>query len=157
MSDVEQDDTTKNTAAVNLAIEVIVIPVADVDRAVSFYKGLGWRLDADYEAGPEFRIVQVTPPGSPCSVHIGRGLTTAQPGSVRAYLVASDIEAARADLIGKGADVSPLFHHVYDTGSEVRVDGRAPDGRSYATYASFTDPDGNVWTLQEVTERAPGR
>ncbi|MBY8878261.1 glyoxalase [Streptomyces sp. PLK6-54] len=140
-----------------VAVEVVVIPVEDVDRALSFYQGLGWRLDADYEAGPEFRIVQVTPPGSPCSVHFGRGLTTAEPGSARAYLVASDIEAARADLIGKGADVSPVFHNVYDTGAEVRVDGRDPDGRSYATYASFTDPDANVWTLQEVGERAPGR
>lgn len=157
MSATEQTDIQKNAAAAKLAVEVIVIPVAEVDRALSFYQGLGWRLDADYEAGPEFRIVQVTPVGSPCSVHFGRGLTTAQPGSARGYLVASDIEAARADLIGKGADVSPVFHNVYDSGAEVHVDGRDPDGRSYATYATLTDPDGNVWTLQEVTARAPGR
>ncbi|SEP08022.1 VOC family protein [Actinacidiphila rubida] len=151
MSDENKD------AAVEVKVEVVVIPVADVDRALRFYQGLGWRLDADYEAGPEFRIVQVTPPGSPCSVHFGRGLTSAQPGSSRAYLVAYDIEKARADLIGKGADVSPVFHNVYDTGAEVRVDGPDPDGRSYATYATLADPDGNEWTLQEVRERAPGR
>lgn len=151
MSDANKDP------AVEVKVEVIVIPVADVNRSLAFYRALGWRLDADYEAGAEFRIVQVTPPGSPCSVHFGRGLTSAQPGSSRAYLVAHDIERARADLIGKGADVTPVFHNVYDTGAEVRMEGPDPGGRSYATYASFSDPDGNEWTLQEVRERAPGR
>ncbi|MEU8076392.1 VOC family protein [Catellatospora citrea] len=142
----------------DMKVEVVVIPVADVDRALAFYRGLGWRLDADYEAGPKFRIVQLTPPGSACSVHFGRGLTPAAPGSLQGtYLVVADLEAARADLIGRGVEVSGVFHNSYDNGYQERVDGPAPDGRSYASFATFTDPDGNGWLLQEVMQRAPGR
>ncbi|MGV9235014.1 VOC family protein [Streptomyces nigra] len=141
-----------------MKFEVAALPVADVDRALRFYQGLGWRLDADYEAGPEFRIVQLTPPGSESSIHFGRGVTPAAPGSAHGlYLVVKDIEQARADLLKRGVDVSEAYHNTYDTGAQVRVDGPAPDGRSYATFASFSDPDGNGWLLQEVKERAPGR
>ncbi|MEU5786143.1 VOC family protein [Micromonospora purpureochromogenes] len=141
-----------------MKLEVVVIPVADVDRALRFYQGLGWRLDADYEAGPKFRIVQLTPPGSACSIHLGRGLTSAAPGTAQGtYLVVSDIDQARADLISRGVEVSEVYHNVYDTGDQERVDGPAPDRRSYASFASFTDPDGNGWLLQEVKERQPGR
>ncbi|MEU1535275.1 VOC family protein [Streptomyces fagopyri] len=139
-------------------LEVVVLPVTDVDRALSFYQGLGWRLDADYEAGARFRIVQMTPPGSPCSIHIGRGITPAAPGSARnTYLVVSDLDRARADLIGRGVDVSEIFHHAYDTGSQERVPGAASERRSYASFATFSDPDGNSWLLQEVRVRQPGR
>ncbi|GIF68453.1 hypothetical protein Ais01nite_64880 [Asanoa ishikariensis] len=141
-----------------LKLEVVAIPVADVDRALRFYQGLGWRLDADYEAGPKFRIVQLTPPGSACSIQFGRGVTPAAPGTVQnTYLVVSDLGQARADLISKGVQVSEIFHNVYDSGDQERVDGYAPDGRSYASFASFTDPDGNGWLLQEIKERQPGR
>ncbi|MFC7241310.1 VOC family protein [Catellatospora aurea] len=144
--------------AVDMKVEVVVLPVADVDRALNFYRGLGWRLDADYEAGPRFRIVQLTPPGSACSVHLGRGLTPAAPGTVQGtYLVVDDLDRAREDLLGRGVEVSPVFHNTYDNGFQERVDGRAPDGRSYASFATFTDPDGNGWLMQEVKERAPGR
>lgn len=138
--------------------EVVVIPVADVDRALRFYQGLGWRLDADYEAGPKFRIVQLTPPGSACSIRLGRGLTPAAPGTAQGtHLVVSDIDQAHADLISRGAGVSEVYHNVYDTGDHERVDAPAPDRRSYASFASFTDPDGNGWLLREVKERQPGR
>lgn len=142
---------------VDMKIEVHVIPVADVDRALRFYQSLGWRLDADFEAGPEFRIAQLTPPGSECAIIFGRGVSSAAPGSAEGYLVVLDLDKARADLVGRGVEVSEIFHKVYDTGAEVRVDGREPDGRSYASYASFSDPDGNGWLLQEVQERLPGR
>ncbi|MDQ0823722.1 catechol 2,3-dioxygenase-like lactoylglutathione lyase family enzyme [Arthrobacter sp. V1I7] len=141
-----------------MKLEVLVLPVSDVGRSLGFYQGLGWRIDADFEAGPEFRIVQLTPPGSPCSIHIGRGITSSAPGSAQGnYLVVSDIERARADLISRGADVTEVFHNLYDTGTPERVYGHAPDRTSYGSYASFSDPDGNVWLLQEVTERQPGR
>jgi len=149
-------DTTEELLPMKL--EVLVLPVSDVDRSLGFYQGLGWRLDADYEAGPEFRIVQLTPPGSPCSIHIGRGITPSAPGSAQGnYLVVSDIDRARADLISRGADVTEVFHNLYDTGAQERVYSHAPDRGSYRSYASFSDPDGNGWVLQEVTERQPGR
>jgi len=141
-----------------MKLEVVVIPVTDVDRALRFYQGLGWRLDADYEAGPTFRIVQLTPPGSDCSIHFGRGVTPSAPGSAHdTYLVVSDIERARADLISKGAEVSEVFHNSYDSGTQERVYGPAPGRTSYGTFATFSDPDGNRWILQEITERQPGR
>ncbi|MCM0674027.1 VOC family protein [Micromonospora phytophila] len=147
-----------NEPTMLMKLEVVVIPVADVDCALRFYQGLGWRLDADFEAGPKFRAVQLTPPGSACSIHLGRGLTPAAPGTAQGtYLVVSDIDQARADLISRGVEVSEVFHNVYDTGDQERVDGPAPDRRSYASFASFTDPDGNGWLLQEVKERQPGR
>ncbi len=146
------------TEELPMKLEVLVIPVGDVDRSLRFYQSLGWRLDADYEAGPTFRIVQLTPPGSPCSIHIGRGVTPSAPGSAQGnYLVVSDIDRARADLISKGVEVTEPFHNLYDTGAQERVYGYAADRRSYATYATFNDPDGNSWVLQEVTERQPGR
>lgn len=141
-----------------MKLEVVVIPVTDVDRALRFYQGLGWRLDADYEAGPAFRVVQLTPPGSGCSIHFGRGVTPSAPGSAHdTYLVVSDIERARADLISKGAEVSEVFHNIYDSGAQERVYGPAPGRTSYGTFATFSDPDGNKWILQEITERQPGR
>jgi catechol 2,3-dioxygenase-like lactoylglutathione lyase family enzyme len=141
-----------------MKLEVVVIPVADVDRAVGFYRSLGWRLDNDLDAGPEFRAVQFTPPGSECSIHFGRGVTSLAPGSVQGtYLVVSDINRARADLISKGVEVSEIFHNSYETGVPVRVDGYPADAGSYAALATFSDPDGNGWLLQEVKERLPGR
>ena len=138
-------------------LEVVAIPVADVDRSIRFYRDLGWRLDADYEAGEKFRIVQITPPGAACSVQFGRGVTPAPPGSALCFLVVTDIDEARKELLGKGVDVSEVFHHVYDHGFEERVDGPDPGRSSYRSFVTFDDPDGNTWRLQEVTQRAPGR
>ena len=140
----------------DLKLEVVVLPVSDVDRAKRFYEGLGWRLDADFAGVGTWRVVQMTPPGSPCSIHFGKGVTTAAPGSAKnLYLVVSDIEPARAELVGRGADVSQPFHFTAFGGPP--VPGREPTGRSYGTYASFSDPDGNTWLLQEVKTRLPGR
>lgn len=136
-------------------LEVVTLPVADVDRAKEFYEGLGWRLDIDFEPGPGLRGVQLTPPGSPCSIQFGVGLTPAEPGSAQAtYLVVTDLEEARAQLIERGADVSEVSHR--DEAGEV-VSGLDPERRSYSSRATFSDPDGNSWVLQEVTERLPGR
>jgi catechol 2,3-dioxygenase-like lactoylglutathione lyase family enzyme len=138
---------------IDYKLEVVTLPVTDVDRAKRFYQSLGWRLDADIVRGDAFRVIQLTPPHSPCSVAFGQGITTGEPGSVqRLILAVSDIDAARADLISRGAEVSEVFH--LDGG---RVPGPDPEGRSYQTYASFTDPDGNGWLLQEITTRLPGR
>src|SRR6202453_4087391 len=143
---------------VEMKLEVVVIPVSDVDRAKRFYGGLGWRLDADFVIGDQFRVVQFTPPGSPCSIPFGTALTgfaPAAPGSAQGlYLVVSDIEAARAELVDRGVDVSEVFHRV---GGGDRVSGPDPERRSYGSFASFNDPDGNGWLLQEVTARLPGR
>jgi catechol 2,3-dioxygenase-like lactoylglutathione lyase family enzyme len=140
----------------DLKLEVVVIPVSDVDRAKRFYEGLGWRLDADFTNGPNWRGVQMTPPGSACSIQFGKGLTKAVPGSVQGtFLVVDDIEAARAELIAKGANVSEPFHLTEVGGTP--IPGRDPEGRSYFSYASFTDPDGNSWLLQEIKTRFPGR
>ena len=152
---------TRIAATVDLKVEVVVIPVADVDRAKRFYEGLGWRLDADFAYGDEWRLVQLTPPGSPCSIMIGKGFTPAVPGSVHGtFLVVDDLEAARAQLIGRGVDVSEVFHFQGDllnARSNGHTPGRDPQGRSYFSFASFNDPDGNGWLLQEVTTRFPGR
>jgi catechol 2,3-dioxygenase-like lactoylglutathione lyase family enzyme len=140
---------------VEMKLEVVVIPVSDVDRAKRFYEGLGWRLDADFTE-QDFRVVQLTPPGSPCSIHFGKGVTKAVPGTVQSlYLVVSDIEDARDELIGRGVEVSEAFHNAGIKGP--RLPGRDPDGRPYNTYASFSDPDGNGWLLQEIRKRLPGR
>src|SRR5262245_40560589 len=140
---------------VDLKLEVVVILVSDVDRAKRFYEGLGWRLDADFPGENNFRVVQMTPPGSPCSIHFGRGVTGAGPGSVQnLYLVVSDLEAARADLIGRGVDVSEAFHFAGFGGP--RVTGPDPEGGSYRSLATFKDPDGNGWLLQEIKTRLPG-
>jgi catechol 2,3-dioxygenase-like lactoylglutathione lyase family enzyme len=149
-------------ATVALKIEVVVIPVSDVDRAKSFYGGLGWRLDADVAAGDHWRLVQMTPPGSPCSVMFGKGFTSAVPGSVQGtFLVVDDVEAARAELIAHGVDVSEVFHFEENllrvVGTNGRVPGLDPKRSSYFSFASFSDPDGNSWLLQEVRTRFPGR
>jgi catechol 2,3-dioxygenase-like lactoylglutathione lyase family enzyme len=149
---------------VALRLEAVVIPVSDVDRAKQFYLKLGWRLDADFPFDNGFRVVQLTPPGSPASVQFGTKLTSAAPGSAQNnYLVVSDIQAARDELIGLGLDVSGPFHAEnpgaqFDAGITTgAVAGLAPDRASYGSYAAFSDPDGNRWLLQEVTVRLPGR
>ncbi|HUQ55175.1 VOC family protein [Lentzea sp.] len=143
-------------------LEVAVIPVSDVDRAVHFYKALGWRFDAEFADDEGYRLVQLTPPGSPASIIFGTGVTTAAPGSTEGlHLVVDDIVAAREDLVGRGVQVSEIFHDktgvFHHAGTEARVDGPAPDRSSYGSFASFSDPDGNGWVLQEVTTRLPGR
>jgi catechol 2,3-dioxygenase-like lactoylglutathione lyase family enzyme len=146
---------TPRARRVDMKLEVVVIAVSDVDRAKRFYSNLGWRLDADFVRGDAFRGVQFTPPGSSCSIHFGTGITSAVPGSARGlYLVVSDIEAARAELVDRGVDVSEVFHRAVGEGP---ISGPDPARRSYASYATFTDPDGNEWLLQEVTVRLPGR
>jgi catechol 2,3-dioxygenase-like lactoylglutathione lyase family enzyme len=148
--------STQSTPVNGLKLEVVVIPVSDVDRAKRFYLGLGWRLDADFTNGPDWRVVQVTPPGSPCSIHFGKGLTKATPGSVQGlYLVVSDVGAARAELVGYGADVTEVFHFAAIGGPP--LPGPDPEGHSYSTFASFKDPDGNGFLLQEIKTRLPGR
>jgi catechol 2,3-dioxygenase-like lactoylglutathione lyase family enzyme len=139
----------------DMRVEVVVIPVTDVERAKRFYGGLGWRLDADFPAGDAFRVVQFTPPGSACSIHFGVGLTTGTPGSSRAYLVVSDMVKAREELVVRDVTVSEVSHRV-ELGKP-NVAGRHPQRQSYASFASFSDPDGNTWVLQEVTARLPGR
>jgi catechol 2,3-dioxygenase-like lactoylglutathione lyase family enzyme len=143
---------------ITMKLEVIVIPVSDIDRAKRFYGNLGWRLDADFATGDDFRVIQVTPPGSSCSIHFGTartGIKPAVPGSAQGlYLVVSDIEAARAELVDRGVDVSEVFHRA---GREGRLSGPDPERRSYSSFVSFSDPDGNGWLVQEVTARLPGR
>jgi catechol 2,3-dioxygenase-like lactoylglutathione lyase family enzyme len=145
-----------------MKLEVVVLPVADVDRSKDFYEALGWREDADFAAGPDFRVVQLTPPGSACSVIFGAGVTSAAPGSADGLqLTVADIGAARAELIERGADVSEVFHDAggvfHHAGAAKRVTGPAPDHASYGSFASFSDPDGNGWLIQEITTRLPGR
>jgi catechol 2,3-dioxygenase-like lactoylglutathione lyase family enzyme len=154
---------TPGTKPANLRLEVVVLPVADVDRAKQFYGRLGWRLDGDGGDG-DWRLVQMTPPGSPCSIIFGSGVTDAAPGAVRTVLAVDDIDAAREELIGLGADVGEVYHDAlgglaggFHAGDEGRAPGPDPEGRSYASYASFDDPDGNEWVLQQINERLPGR
>jgi catechol 2,3-dioxygenase-like lactoylglutathione lyase family enzyme len=144
--------TLPRAATVDLKLEVVAIPVSDVDRAKAFYMRLGWTLDADFMIGKDFRAVQLTPPGSPCSIHLN---TTGVPGSAQGtFLVVADLDAARTELIARGVDVSGVFH--FDGDHNV-VPGRDAERESYGSYASFTDPDGNRWILQQVTKRLPGR
>jgi len=145
-----------------MRLEVVVIPVSDVDKAKDFYQGLGWRLDADVTPGPDYRVVQLTPPGSACSVVFGSGVSPAVPGSVQGlHLVAADIDAARAELTARGAEVSEVFHDgsgiFHHAGTQGRVTGPAPGHASYGSFVSFADPDGNGWLVQEITTRLPGR
>ena len=151
-------------ATVDMKFEVVVIPVSDVDRAKEFYGRLGWRLDADFRFDNGFRVVQFTPPGSECSIQFGTNVTSVAPGSAQSlYLVVSDIVAARVELLARGVDVSEVFHpgapgaHFQPVGASDRVPGPAPDHLSYRSYATFSDPDGNSWLLQEITTRLPGR
>jgi catechol 2,3-dioxygenase-like lactoylglutathione lyase family enzyme len=145
----------------DLKLEVVVLPVADVDRSKQFYERLGWRLDADFTDGKGWRALQLTPPGSPGSIIFGKGVTTAVPGSVQGtFLIVDDVEAARAELIKRGADVSEVFHFdgpLHVDGTKGRVAGKDPEGQSYRSWASFSDPDGNSWMLQEIKTRLPGR
>jgi catechol 2,3-dioxygenase-like lactoylglutathione lyase family enzyme len=151
MTSTETSTVTPKVGTIDMSLEVVTLPVSDVDRAKRFYQSLGWRLDADFAAGDDIRGVQFTPPHSGCSIHIGKGLTAAEPGSVdRLILAVKDIDAARDDLIGRGVDVGEVY--------EARPPGfESVQGRSYFAYASFRDPDGNGWLLQEVTTRLPGR
>ena len=168
-TEVRTDDATSvaRVGRFDMKLEIVVIPVSDVDRAKEFYWRLGWRLDADFAGGDDFRIMQFTPPGSGCSVILGKNVSAAAPGSAQGlYLVVSDIEASRKELLDRGVEVSDVFHDaagVY-TGPDKpylfgrrRVSGRDPEHRSYRSFASFSDPDGNGWLLQEVTTRLPGR
>jgi catechol 2,3-dioxygenase-like lactoylglutathione lyase family enzyme len=158
--------TEGSRARVDMKLEIVVIPVSDVDRAKQFYANLGWRLDADF-AGGDWRVIQFTPPGSPCSVIFGKNVTAAAPGSAQGlYLIVSDIEAARNDLLGRGIKVSEAFHGGGDAHAgtdepylfgRLRVSGPDPSRGSYQSFASFSDPDGNGWLLQEITARLPGR
>jgi catechol 2,3-dioxygenase-like lactoylglutathione lyase family enzyme len=161
------DDTgNASTAKVDMKFEIVVIPVSDVDRAKDFYTKLGWRLDADFDNGNDFRVIQFTPPGSSCSVIFGKNVTAAAPGSAQGlYLIVSDIEAARKELLARGIAVSEVFHSggVYSGPDDpylfgrVRVKGPDPQHGSYCSFASFRDPDGNGWLFQEITTRLPGR
>jgi catechol 2,3-dioxygenase-like lactoylglutathione lyase family enzyme len=149
-------DVAPSAGTVDMKLEVVVIPVSDVDRAKRFYSDLGWRLDADFVVGEEFRGVQFTPPGSPASIHFGKGIPSAAPGTANGlYLVVSDIQAVRAELLGRGVEVSETFHRAGP--GKPAISGPDPERRSYFTYATFNDPDGNEWLLQEVTTRFPGR
>ena len=146
-------DVAPSAGTVDMKLEVVVIPVSDVDRAKRFYSDLGWRLDADFVISDAFRAVQFTPPGSSCSIHFGTGITSAAPGSAqRLYLVVSDIEAARAELVERGVDVSEV-RHMGPSGWEPGPD---PERRDYGSFADFSDPDGNTWVLQEVRRSEPG-
>jgi predicted enzyme related to lactoylglutathione lyase len=156
--------TYARVGGVDMKLEVVVIPVSDVDRAKEFYGGLGWRLDADFRFENGFRIVQFTPPGSGCSIQFGTSVTSAAPGSAQSlYLVVSDIEAARDELRARGAEVSEVFHagtpgaQFQPDGAGGRVRGPAPDHATYGSFVTFRDPDGNGWLLQEITKRLPGR
>jgi len=154
-------DTTPaaSVGKIDMKLEVVLLPVSDVDRAKEFYGRLGWRLDADFTTGDD-RVLQFTPPGSPCSVHFGRNLTAAAPGSAQGlFLIVSDLQAARQELAGRGVEVSEVFHFAgwNRVAPDARVSGPAPDRRSYASFVSFSDPDGNGWLVQEITTRLPGR
>lgn len=152
---------------IDMKFEIVVIPVSDVDRAKNFYSTLGWRLDADFASGDDWRVIQFTPPGSGCSVIFGKNVTAAAPGSAKGlYLIVSDIEATRKDLLARGIKVSEPFHGGGDvhTGADepylfgrLRVSGPDPKRQSYSSFASFSDPDGNGWLFQEITGRLPGR
>jgi len=158
---------TPEARGVDMKLEIVVIPVSDVDRAKRFYSKLGWRLDADFAAGDDFRVIQFTPPGSGCSVIFGKNVTAAAPGSAQGlYLIVSDIKAARDELLGRGVEISKVFHGAGDVyaGTDepylfgrLRVSGPDPEHRSYRSFASFNDPDGNGWLFQELTARLPGR
>ena len=155
-----------NVPGVDMKFEIVVIPVSDIDRAKEFYTRLGWRLDADYDNGSDFRVIQFTPLGSGCSVIFGRNVTAATPGSAQGlYLIVSDVAAARNELLCRGVEIGEVFHSsgVYSGPDEpylfgrVRVNGPDPEHRSYRSFASFHDPDGNGWLFQEITTRLPGR
>jgi catechol 2,3-dioxygenase-like lactoylglutathione lyase family enzyme len=146
---------------IEMKLEILVLPVSDVDRAKRFYLSLGWRLDADFATADDWRVVQVTPPGSACSILFGKGLTTATPGSIQGmFLIVDDVAAARAKLVEDSVEVSEVFHFkggLHVDGTNGRLPGPDPEGQSYRSWASFKDPDGNNWLLQEIKTRLPGR
>jgi catechol 2,3-dioxygenase-like lactoylglutathione lyase family enzyme len=149
-------------APVDMKLEVVLLGITDIDRAKAFYQNLGWRFDGDFTVGDDFRIVQMTPHNSQCSIIFGKGIRSTEPGLAESLVLAvDDIDAAREDLIARGVEVSEVFHYAggpfNNTGEKPRVSGRDPEGRTYFTYASFEDPDGNGWLLQEVKTRLPGR
>ena len=157
----EKTEAAPQAKPVDMRLEVVTIPVSDVDRAKAFYEKLGWRLDIDIANG-DFRGVHFTPHHSQASIIFGKGSRAGEPGSAQGLVLAvDDLDAARADLLARGVDVSEVFHYAggpfNDTGENPRVAGRDPEGRSYFTFASFEDPDGNGWLLQEITARLPGR
>ncbi len=163
----KESSTNAGAAPLATKLEIVVIPVSDIDRAKEFYAKLGWRLDADFPGSDDYRVIQFTPPGSGCSIIFGKNVTPAAPGSAQGlYLIVSDIEAARAELITRGVEVSEVFHDAgpvhggkdepYLFGRQ-RVAGRDPEKGSYRSFASFHDPDGNGWLFQEITTRLPGR
>lgn len=155
LNTVTERDVASTSGVFDMRLEVVVIPVSDVERAKQFYGRLGWRLDAEFVKGDAFHGVQFTPPGSACSIHIGKGITSAVPGSARGlFLVVSNLETARAGLVARGIAVSEFFHLLPGDAPSPGLD---PMRRSYASYATLSDPDGNEWLLQEVTARAPGR
>jgi len=168
-NEVRTNDAATNAALArpDMKLEVVVIPVSDVDRAKEFYGKLGWRLDIDFDNGKDYRVIEFTPPGSGCSVIFGKNVTAAAPGSAQGlYLIVSDVEAARKELVDRGVEISEVFHDaagVYAGQDEpylfgrVRVSGADPKRSSYRSFASFSDPDGNGWLFQELTHRAPGR
>jgi catechol 2,3-dioxygenase-like lactoylglutathione lyase family enzyme len=156
------NEATPGVKPVDMKLEVVMLGVSDVDRAKAFYEKLGWRFDGDFAAGDDFRIVQMTPHNSEASIIFGKGIRSAQPGLADSLVLAvDDLDAARDDLIARGVDVSEVFHYAggpfNDTGENPRVSGRDPEGRTYFSFASFEDPDGNGWLLQEVKTRLPGR
>jgi len=158
----ERVSPVASAGRVDMKLEVVVIPVSDVDRAKRFYGSLGWRLDADFVTGDDFRVVQFTPRGSGSSIIFGKNVTSAQPGSAQGlHLIVSDIGAAREELVGRGVEMSEVFHDIggvfHHAGADGRVSGPDPNRRSYGSFASFSDPDGNGWLFQEVTTRLPGR
>jgi catechol 2,3-dioxygenase-like lactoylglutathione lyase family enzyme len=166
-TDMSSEIAAANARGLDMKLEIVVIPVSDVDRAKSFYSNLGWRLDADFAAGDDWRVIQFTPPGSGCSVIFGKNVTAAAPGSAQGlYLIVSDVEAARNELLGRGVKVGEVFHATGDTHTGTdepflsgrhRVSGAEPHRGSYRSFASFNDPDGNGWLFQEITSRLPGR
>jgi catechol 2,3-dioxygenase-like lactoylglutathione lyase family enzyme len=163
----ENLNTNTKGRTIDMRLEIVVIPVSDTDRSKQFYASLGWRLDADFAAGNDFRVIQFTPPGSSCSVIFGKNVTAAAPGSAKGlYLIVSNIDTAREELRGRGVAISEAFHDSGDVHvgahepylfGRLRVDGSDPERRSYRSFASFSDPDGNGWLLQEITTRLPGR
>ncbi|MGA7243379.1 MAG: VOC family protein [Terracidiphilus sp.] len=165
--EVQANDAGTSRTRVDMKFELVVIPVSDVDRAKEFYTRLGWRLDADFDNGKDFRVIQFTPPGSECSVIFGKNVTAASPGSAQGlYLIVPDIEAARDNLLRRGIRVSDVFHSAGDVHAgqdepylfgRIRVKGPDPEHQSYRSFASFRDPDGNGWLFQEITTRLPGR
>ena len=163
----ETANKAPKTGTIDMKLEIVVVPVSDVDRAKTFYASLGWRLDADFASDDDWRVIQFTPPGSPTSVIFGKNVTAAAPGSAQGlYLIVSDIEAARQELLGRGVKVSEVFHGAGDVHSGAdqpylsgrrRVSGVDPERGSYRSFVSFSDPDGNGWLFQEITTRLPGR